>query len=76
MVFVGMKATHAKTLQSTPATLDLSNPLSSYIQNYLQHLAVRNFSPQTILSQSKQLRLFPAFTSLGSGLGEGWHRYW
>lgn len=56
-----MKAKHAKTRRINSAKLDISKSLGSYIQDYLQQLAARNFSPQTILSQRKQLRLFQQF---------------
>jgi integrase/recombinase XerD len=56
-----MRSKHAKTRTITLVDLDRSRSLGSCIQDYLQHLAVRNFSPQTILSQRKQLRLFEQF---------------
>jgi len=56
-----MKAKHAKTRRTASADLDFSKSLGSYVQDYLQQLAVRNFSPQTILSQRKQLWLFQQF---------------
>jgi integrase/recombinase XerD len=49
-----MKTNHA--LLTSPA-----HPLEGHIRNYLRHLAVRNFSPQTIKSQRKQLAFFLSF---------------
>jgi integrase/recombinase XerD len=38
-----------------------SKPIGKYISEYLASLAVRNYSPQTIESQTKQLRYFHQF---------------
>lgn len=50
----------ARTHQITQPS---NHSLDECIQHYLQHLAVRNYSPQTAQSQTKQLRLSCAFAN-------------
>ncbi len=57
-----MKTDHANhTSESHPATTEETLRLLDLVQRHLDHLAVRNYSPQTILSQIKQLRYFRQF---------------
>ena len=59
LVFVSMNDT--KTVLQTLHQPSDSKHISKYIQEYLASLAVRNYSPQTIESQTKQLRYFNKF---------------
>lgn len=45
----------------TPPQLPSLNTIANRISEYLENLAVRNYSPQTIESQTKQLRYFREF---------------